>query len=180
MIFKLYRFERQSRKFLRSQEDISPELFGRLKLFQKEVVREFENAQFGKKGIKSLGNQIKYNSIISTNVFTKVDNQLLVKVTGNRKTFIQDFLKVLRDNDDTCKIYLFVYESHFRKISALVDSTSTKVNDINIDIGLLFSAFDKLQFCHELYILEITGFKNYDFITDYEGFTKIINFSNGN
>lgn len=174
MRYNLYKFTNENQSFNLLENNHIEGLIEKLNVFQEEVINEYENAQFGRKGIKSLGNKIKFNKKISEQVFSNFKNISLVKVTGNRKTFLNDFLKILSDKSETQKIYFFVYSPQFRKESSIVDSTSTSISDINSNIKLLFNAFKNLSLSNEMYVVEVKSLKSCHFVTDAEGFTRLI------
>ena len=69
-----------------------------INIFSNEIVKEYQIKQKGRKGIKTLGNELRYSEIINNKVFITRNNFSLVKITGNRKDFLKDFLDSLSIN----------------------------------------------------------------------------------
>tara|TARA_B100000925_G_scaffold202034_1_gene153199 strand:+ start:877 stop:1413 length:537 start_codon:yes stop_codon:yes gene_type:complete len=173
MIFNLYKYSEQEKKLNKTDMVLSKDLLNKLNLFEKEIIGEYFEKQFGKKGIVSLGDEIRKNSKISNEVFVRSNDYELVKITGNRKTFLKDFLSTISRNKTSKSLFFLIYERHFRNESSIVDGTSTTINDFENDIGLLNDAFENVNFNQDIYVIEITGIKNHYFKTDKEKFTKI-------
>lgn len=142
-------------------------------IFKEEVVKCYFKKQLGRKGIKSLGNEIRYNKNLEEKVFCIHQDFTLIKLTGNRKDFLKDFIKEVDNNKISKDLIFVVYEKEFRSISSLVDATSTKISDIISDLNLLFSSFTFKKLGFQIFFLEIFEIKGYYFIKDSEGFTKI-------
>jgi hypothetical protein len=153
--------------------DLPENIKNQINIFEIEIVKDYLKKQTGRKGIKKLGNELRYNKRIKEEVFIETQTNILVKMTGNRNDFLKEFINQIVDNKKNKKIFLLIYEERFRKISSIVDSTAPKLKDIIRDLSLLFKAFPNHNYSFPLYIIEVMRLENYEFITDDEGFTKI-------
>lgn len=173
MIFRLYKYSNNDKNIYGIEPQLNQKLLNKLNLFEKEIVKEYFKKQYGRKGIITLGNEIKYNEKIVNEVFVKEEEFALIKVTGNRKTFLIDFLKTITQNKNSKALFFLIYERHFRKESSIVDGTSTTIDDFEYNLGLLNNVFDNVNFNQDIYIIEINGIKNHYFKKHVEGYTKI-------
>ena len=63
--------------------DLDSEIKERLKSIEKEIIKEYLIKQEGKLGIKNLGNEIRYNSILRKEFNNSKNNKLIVKMTDS-------------------------------------------------------------------------------------------------
>jgi hypothetical protein len=175
MIFKIYKFsDSNCFKFEQlTNLDLPKNLNTQIKIFEEEIIKEYFKKQEGRKGIKTLGNELRYNKVIQDQVFIETESNILVKITGNRKDFLKDFIFQIVENKDKKILFLLIYGENFLKKSSIVDFTSPNLNDLTRDLNLLFSAFPGYDIGFEFYILQIIDVEGFYFITDDEGFTKI-------
>ena len=108
MIFNLYKYSEQEKKLNKTDMVLSKDLLNKLNLFEKEIIGEYFEKQFGKKGIVSLGDEIRKNSKISNEVFVRSNDYELVKITGNRKTFLKDFLSTISRNKTSKSLFFLI------------------------------------------------------------------------
>lgn len=173
MIFNLYKYSEQEKKLNKTDMVLSKDILNKLSLFEKEIIGEYFEKQFGRKGIKTLGNEIRFNEKIANQVFIKEKDFELVKITGNRRDFLLVFLETISQKKTSKSLYFLIYERQFRKESSIVDNTTTFIDDFEYNIELLNKAFENVNFNQDIYVIEITGIKNHYFKTDKEKFTKI-------
>lgn len=147
-----------------------------INLFSNEIVKEYQIKQKGRKGIKTLGNEIRYNEVINNKVFITRNNFSLVKITGNRKDFLKDFLDALSINST---VFFLLFDKSFVSQSSIVDKTSTSIENIEYDLNIL-SKCATLNKTFKFYFVELIYLKNYIFTCDQEGFKRIkkINYEN--
>tara|TARA_B100000035_G_C20971652_1_gene541333 strand:- start:648 stop:1181 length:534 start_codon:yes stop_codon:yes gene_type:complete len=164
--FKLNLTELNDKKYLKTIDS-------KIKVFETEIINEYENKQLGRKGIKTLGNEIRYNEVLEREVFNDSSILNFRKVTGNRKDFLKDFILILRE-ESVLPYFLIIYDTDFRKKTSIVDGTSTKYSDIVYDLKLISDTFTEYNFKKEIYIIEILDISNCYFKTDEEGYTRLI------
>jgi len=173
MNYNLLKYDISLKDFVYTEKKVVPNSINEsLKLFESELIKEYLKAQKGRKGIKTLGNQIRYNSIISKKVFFSSNDFVLIKSTGNRKDFMKDF--IVQINNNSKDLFFFIYDKHFVTKSKIVDPTTTKRDDIKNDLDILLNIFREHKFKFNLYLIEFKNVEGYHFQTDDEGFTKII------
>lgn len=175
MIVKIFKFSNSNYSQFEqlTNYELPKNLNTQLKIFEQQIIKEYFNKQEGRKGIKTLGNELRYNKIIQEQVFIETESNILVKITGNRKDFLKDFICQIVENRDKKTLFLLIYGENFLKRSSIVDFTSPKLNDLTRDLNLLFSAFPKFDIGFEFYILQVIDLEDVYFVTDDEGFTKI-------
>jgi len=100
----------------------------------------------------------------------------LVKITGNRKDFLKDFLDSLSINST---VFFLFFDKSFVNQSSIVDKTSTSIENIEYDLNLL-SKCATLNKTFKFYFVELIYLKNYIFTCDQEDFKRIkkINYDN--
>lgn len=173
---RIYFYDFQDREIKSLKNQILPETIKeRINIFSNEIINEYTTKQIGIKGVKSLGNEIRYNDTINNQVFISRDKISLVKITGNRKDFLKDFLNALHYNHT---VFYLLFESSFVRLSSIVDRTSTSIENIEDDLKLLFSHVS-LNKSIKFYFLEFCYLKNFTFSSDGEGFKKIKKLNNG-
>ena len=161
---------------LDSNYKLPENIIEQVKIFSNEIVKEYQTKQKGRKGIKSLGNELRYSEIINNKVFIAKNNFSLVKITGNRKDFLKDFLASLSINST---VFFLFFDKSFVNQSSIVDKTSTSIENIEYDLNLLTKCAT-LNKTFKFYFVELIYLKNYIFTSDQEGFKRIkkINYDN--
>ena len=92
MEIRIYSFDLDKKKIKLAENQLIPKsIINKLNIFNKEIIDEYFKKQKGRKGVRSLGNEIRYNEIINNQVFVTENNISLKKITGNRKDFLKDF-----------------------------------------------------------------------------------------
>lgn len=172
MKLRIYNYEFEKRRVNQiDSSNIPIEVSHKIKLFTDEVIREYLKKQNGKKGIKSLGNEIRYNSFINDNIFKSSSDYEIIKITGNKKDFLTDFLKSV-DFSNQSPIYFFLFSKAFVRMSSIVDNTSTTIENVENYLNLLFSKLTP-NFNLNFYFLELYKIENYKFTEEYDGYKKI-------
>tara|TARA_R110001632_G_scaffold51236_2_gene127431 strand:- start:3078 stop:3605 length:528 start_codon:yes stop_codon:yes gene_type:complete len=151
--------------------ELNSEIADRLTVIEKEIVMEYLKKQKGKLGIKKLGNEIRYNSILKNEFNTQKNNKIIIKMTENRRAFIKVFL----DNwvsHNTSDIYYFILENTFGGESNLVDASFIRKNEINEELTKFFSYFRKTTTGPRVFFIEMKGLSKYHIIEN-EGFSYL-------
>ena len=92
--------------------NLDSEIKERLSTIEKEIVEEYLKKQKGKLGIKNIGNEIRYNSILKKEFNNLINSKVIIKMTENKRSFIKVFLSNWFYFDNF-EIYYFILESSF-------------------------------------------------------------------
>ena len=87
--------------------DLDSEIDNRLRTIEKEIIEEYLKKQDGKLGIKNLGNEMRYNSILKKEFSNSINSKVIIKMTENRRSFINVFLSNWF-NYDNSELYYFI------------------------------------------------------------------------
>jgi hypothetical protein len=175
MEIRIYSFDLDKKKIKLAENQLIPKsIINKLNIFNKEIIDEYFKKQKGRKGVRSLGNEIRYNEIINNQVFVTENNISLKKITGNRKDFLKDFL----DSIDQKNHYYLLFDKEFVRQSSIVDKTSTSIKNIEEDLQTLFRHMS-LKKDFNFYFIEFFSIKNHIFTCDEEGFKTIKKINNG-
>ena len=153
------------------EEELDLQIEKRLTIIENEITNEYIRKQEGKLGIKNLGNEIRYNQVLKNQFNTLINNQTIIKMTENRRSFIKVFL----DNwitHNSSEIYFFILENTFGSESNIVDASFIRINEINDELSKFNSYFKKTTSGPNVYFIEFKGFSRYHII-DNEGFTLL-------
>ena len=141
-------------------DNVDESLVKHLVSIEKEIIFEYLKAQEGKIGIKTLGNEIRYNENLKT-LFGMVNSDtIIVKCTENKKAFLDTFVRYNTDYK-TQKMYFFVLQDSFGKESNLVDKTFITIKDVEKLLKDFFSTFNFKNNLKEIYFVEMKGFTDY-------------------
>ena len=135
------------------------------------ILDEYLMKQVSKKGIKNLGNEIRYNKKIEE-LFAASSEEILIKLTENKRSFLNVFI----DSIDTYRskdIYFLILEKNFGSLSQIVDKTFISIRDIEGQIEKLSRNFSFRKKNSRVFFVEFKGIKDY-FISQSEGYSKII------
>ena len=147
------------------------ELILKLNSIEYEIVHEFLKKQNGKIGVKTLGNELRYNSTLKSIFSCVFEGMVIIKTTENRRAFIKNFLEnYVQYYNET--IYFFVLENNFGCDSNLVDNSFIRVKEIVEELSVFFEYFNPIMEFPTIKIIEMKGFENY-FIETINGFSKI-------
>ena len=140
-------------------------------MLESEIVNEYLKKQVGKIGIKTLGNEMRYNIILKS-IFSNVfDGMVIIKTTENRRAFIKNFLEnYVQFYNET--IYFFVLENDFGCDSNLVDNSFIRVKEIVDELSVFFEYFNPIMDFPKIKIIEMKGFEDY-FIETIDGFSRL-------
>jgi hypothetical protein len=149
--------------------ELKKEIEKRFKTIEQEIILEYLKKQEGKLGIKNLGNEIRYNSILKSEFKTTKNNKVIIKMTENRRSFIKVFLDnwIYHNNKD---IYYFILEKTFGNDSKIVDNSFISINEVKEELLKFYSYFKKTNIGPKVYFIELKGFNDYNVI-DNEGYS---------
>ncbi len=170
MVFSLYKLNEQGEIHLNDSNDLSPSIIKSLEIIEEEIVSEYLKKQNYKVGIQNLGNEIRFNKKIEEQFNSPIDNNILIKMTENKRSFFKVFFDSI-NRYKNLNIYFFILERNFGVDSNLVDKSFPCVDEIKTNLKLLLNNFrpsEKLS----VSIIEMSDFSDY-FVQKYEGFSSI-------
>jgi hypothetical protein len=175
MCFNLYQVNFDSKKVLElvtlSETNFSSEINNKIELFFNITSNLYYQKQLGKKGIKNLGDKLRYDSNLKE-LFTSSNKTLLIKSTGNRMSFLKLFIEGV-SLEEYDKIYFLIFTKDLNNLSQIFDKTTTTIGDIESQLNSLKKLTEKLIIRKDLYILEVTSFPNHNFFLTADNFSKI-------
>lgn len=127
--------------------------------------------QSGRKGIKNLGDKLRYDSNLKE-LFTSSNDSLIIKATGNRMSFLKLFVDSV-SHYEYDKIYFLIFTKELNNLSQIFDKTTTTIGDIELQMNSLKNITEKLNIPKRLFILEIHSFPSHNFFLTSENFSKI-------
>lgn len=149
--------------------NLPPHLANNLLVIEREIIKEFLEAQKNKVGIKSLGYELQSNKVL-IELFTNNDqNYSIVKATENKRAFFKLFINSISNNAEK-DIYFFILQRSFGLNSKLVDRSFIHLDQIKKDLDLFFTSFRLLRPTQRIVFIEFTGFNDYfvESIDDYK------------
>ena len=145
----------------------------KLNVYENQVIKLYKEKQKGRLGIKSLGNEIRYDKSLE-NLFDQSEQNVLIKLTGNKISFFDVFINAVF-NKKNANIYFLFLDGSFGLKSRLVDKTFIRKVEIENELDKILKIFSFKNPSTKLYFIEIKEFDNYTFILDKEsGYTKLI------
>ncbi len=141
------------------------ELEKELDIIEKEITTMYLLKQENKIGIKSLGNEIRKNKIL-TSIFYYCDNNITCfKMTENKRAFSHQLIEYLtKSNSENLRIYII--EKDFGLSSKLVDSSFLSIEDANKQLYKLQAIFKPRFSSIQIEFIEMFGFKMYNIWSD--------------
>lgn len=127
---------------------------------ENEMISEFKKKQKGKIGITNLGDELRRNKILNEIFECESKNRIIIKLTGNRMSFLKIFINSINDYYNS-EIYFFILESDFGKYSNLVDKTFIKIQDISKELKILYNNFELSRPNLSIYFIEMVRFDNH-------------------
>jgi hypothetical protein len=170
MDFNLYRLNEYGEILLNESKELSPSIIKSLEIIEEEIILEYFKKQNHKVGIQNLGNEIRFNKKIEDQFNSQVDNNILIKMTENKRSFFKVFFDSI-DSYKNLNIYFFILERNFGVDSNLVDKSFPCVSEIKNNLKLLLDNFRPLEKL-SVSIIEMCDFSGY-FVQKYEGFSSI-------
>ena len=172
MQYNLYKFDDKGNLAVEPFSSLSEDILQSIKVVENQIVKEFLEKQQNKLGIKNLGNELRYNKIIS-NEFENSNNEnfVLVKMTENKRSFLKVFLTSINKYNNK-EIYFWILERDFGIISQIVDSTFPDIYDIKDYMNLLrenFSPKSNLS----INVIEMCGFENY-IVSNQNNYSRLV------
>lgn len=168
MNYKLYRVNLRKKSVVDHDEMLAlPEdIDHSLSIIEEEIIKEYLKKQDGKTGIKSLGQEIRYNDKIDIQFNeVKSSGNVLIKLTENKRSFLHVFIEALysfNSND----IYFLILEKEFGKRSRLVDSTFIDLNHVIHELDSFFNFFKIKKENINIHFVELTGFENFSVVSE--------------
>lgn len=173
MMYNLYEAKFEQVNFLKKKLlSLSGEKENKLRLLEEEISSEFLKKQKGRIGIKSLGNEIRYNKSIKKILREENSDYVLLKMTENKRSFLTVFLNSLLDHP-LKKIYFLIFSRDFGEKSMLVDKTFADIKDIKAQLNTVLKSFKLINSKRQIFFIEITAMTNYYFETIEKKYSKI-------
>ena len=139
--------------------DLEQDIKIKLKKIETEIIQEYLKKQEARTGIRTLGNEIKGNKIIHSQ-FSEENNNLLIKMTENRRSFINVFLDNIISNYNH-NLYFLILEKNFGNTSRLVDRSFPDINFIRNTLNKFFDNFNTKNKINNIFFIELKGFNDY-------------------
>ena len=163
MEYNIYRCDFDIDFYLKKiDKKISQNLLSRLDQIESEIINEFKKKQKGKVGIKTLGNEIRFNEVIQRQFEVVENNEVLLKMTEHNRSFMYFFISKLAEYS-TENIYFLILSRKFGNSSQIVDKSFPDIDQINLNIRDLVKNFKSLNKNRNIFFIEIEAFKNYFF-----------------
>lgn len=171
MIYKLYKLNNFGDVVLYETPILDENIVKSLNIIEEEIISEYLNKQKHRVGISTLGNEIRFNKKLGEHFNVPIANNIIIKMTENRRSFFKVFLDTINDYK-YLNIYFFVLERNFGSDSNLVDKSFPCINDVKHNLKLLLNNF-KPTTNLSISVIEMCDFNDY-FVQKYEGYTSII------
>jgi hypothetical protein len=173
MNFKLYKLEGDLSINQIENNVIDHEILDRLNQIEEEIIKEYLKKQTGVVGVKKLGNEIRYNEVISDNFSSVSNRKTIEKFTENKRSFLKLFVDLWKrvDIDD---IYLYILDSNFGRKSNMVDNSFITISDMKNQLKEFSNYFKPIKPGPNILILEILGFSEYKLFKKEGGYSVII------
>lgn len=175
MSFNLYQINFDSinviNKVTRDKDNLPVEIENKLELFYDITSKLYYQKQLGRKGIRNLGDKIRYDHNLK-NIFLSESKSILIKSTGNRISFSRLFIEAA-SVDEYDKIYFLIFTKELNNLSQIFDKTTTTLEDIKAQLNSLRNITNKLTIDKELYVLEVKNFPKHNFFKTNENYSKI-------
>jgi hypothetical protein len=140
--------------------------------FQEEVALLYLNKQIGRKGISSLGTEIRYSKRIDE-LFLEKENRVLLKSTRNRSELLSFFINSVVEYSAQDLYFLFLGRN-LNQHSKIFDSSSIYKEDWERLLRKFSRHLSLKANTHNIYLLEITSFSNYIFDKYDKRYSRII------
>ena len=174
MIYNLYQTLFDENKVLEKVDSkINTTLKQKLFFIEEEIAREFIVKQKGRVGIKSLGNEIRYNKLIK-NILKKTheEEEVLIKMTENKRSFLNVFFNSLSAHPKR-NIYFLIFSRVFGEKSKLVDKSFADITHITNQLRIVSKSFKTTDLKRKIFFIEIEDFSNYYFESIENKYSKI-------
>ena len=142
-----------------------------LNKIEKEIILEYLKKQEGKIGIKSLGNEIRFNKVLKSLFSNLKDKNVVIKVTENRRSFIKIFLESYIKYYES-NIYFFILDDQFGSESKLVDGSFIRVKELQDELSYFFKHFNPKMNMPTMNLIEMKGFDDFYIVTN-DKYSKI-------
>ena len=174
MIYNLYQTHFDHNKVLdKANNQLNKKLKQKLFFIEEEISKEFLAKQKGRVGIKSLGNEIRYNKSIK-NILKKTyeEEEVLVKMTENQRSFLNVFFSSLSAHPKK-NIYFLIFSRVFGEKSKLVDKSFADITHITNQLRIVSKSFKLTDLKRKIFFIEIEDFSNYYFESIENKYSKI-------
>ena len=174
MIYNLYQtlFD-QSEVLIKVDNQLNNILKQKLFFIEEEIAKEFLSKQKGRIGIKSLGNEIRYNKLVK-NILKKTyeEEGVLIKMTENKRSFLNVFFSSLYAHPKK-NIYFLIFSRVFGEKSKLVDKSFADITHITNQLRMVSKSFKLTDLKRKIFFIEIEDFSNYYFESIENKYSKI-------
>lgn len=176
MEFNIYKCDFDSDIHLKKNDKkLSQNLLSRLNQIESEIINEFKKKQKGKVGIKTLGNEIRFNKIIQRQFEVIKNSEVLLKMTEHNRSFMYFFVTKLAEYF-TENIYFLILSRKFGNSSQIVDKSFPDIDQIKLNIKELKKNFKSINKNRNVFFIEIQALNNHFFEKIEKRYVKIHKF----
>lgn len=157
---------------IHSEENyISDDLTEDLVIIEREITSMYLTKQENKLGIKSLGNEIRTNQLLTKIFYFSSEDLTCFKMTENKRAFLHQLIEYLNKSLSD-KIRIYIFEKEFGNSSKMVDKTFFTIEDANKQLTKTQAIFKPRFSSIQIEFIEMCGFVNFNIWTNGE-FSKI-------
>jgi hypothetical protein len=136
-----------------------------LKIIEREITSMYLLKQENKFGIKSLGNEIRKNKILTSIFYFSDDSLTCFKMTENKRAFLHQLVEYLNKSESE-RIRIYIFEKEFGISSKMVDSTFLTIEDANKQLTKTQAIFKPRFTSIQIEFIEMCGFTNFNVWSD--------------
>ena len=171
MRYNAYIFDLNTSKIQISEGDLPSHIKDDLNVIETEITSEYIKKQDGKLGIKTLGNEIRYNDVLKSIFSTSKNDNVIIKLTENRRSFIKVFLDNWKKHINN-NIYFLILDNEFGNLSNIVDKSFIRISEIEEELEGFFKFFSPKNQSPNIFFIEIKGFDKYNIISQ-KGYSQL-------
>lgn len=107
-----------------------------LQIIEREITSMYLLKQENKFGIKSLGNEIRKNKVLTSIFYYSDDYLTCFKMTENKRAFLHQLVEYINKSTSQ-RLRVYIFEKDFGRTSRLVDSTFLTISDAHKQLNLM-------------------------------------------
>lgn len=134
-------------------------------IIENEISTMYLLKQENKIGIKSLGNEIRKNKILTSIFYFSDENLTCFKMTENKRAFMHQLIEYLNKSTSE-RIRVYIFEKEFGICSKMVDSTFLTIEDANKQLTKTQAIFKPRFTRIQIEFIEMCGFTNFNVWSD--------------